>query len=319
MTKLITSVAAMRLVEQGKLSLSDEVAKYLPQAAHITVKTESGAVPARQKMTVKHLISMQGGYNYVAPGDDISEAVRNNPNASTYELAHVLLKRPLEFEPGTRFSYSLCYDVLGAVMEVASGMSLGEFFRKEIFEPLGMTETTFDVNQAVRNRLINEYSWDEENLKVKQLIPATNVYIFTPKYESAGAGLVSSFDDYFKFVTAIINGGTTKDGYRLISKESLDAMCDRYMTDEMLQAYNRYQQWGCGYSFGIRVQLEKDMCPPGMDTGVFEITGAAGSYAHFDLDNNLALLYFQHAIRIPGFSEVVHHEIRDMVYETILK
>lgn len=317
MTKLITSVATMRLVEQGKLSLEDEVSKYLPEAAHITIMSENGPVPAKEKMTVRHLVSMQGGYNYARNIEELEDAITKNPNASTMEIATALLKHPLDYEPGQGFKYSLCYDVLGAVLENASGMHLGEYLRKEIFEPLKMTDTTFRVTQEMRKRFIAEYRYNPETRRIEQMIPETNVFIFTTEYESAGAGLISTFEDYFKFVTTIMNGGVTKDGYQLISRASLDEMTKRTMTDEMLNKYNRYKQWGCGYSFGVRVQLEKEMCPPGMDVGVFEITGAAGSYAHFDLKNELAILYFQHTLGVAEVIENFHHEVRNLVYEEL--
>ena len=317
MTKLITSIAAMRLIEQGKLSLEDEVAKYLPQAEYITVESPEGPVPAKCKMTVKHLLSMQGGYNYNI-GGNLREFVQDNPDATTMEIANVLLKRPLKFEPGTKMAYSLCYDVLGAVIEVASGMSLGEYLENEIFHPLGMKDTTFQATEAVKERLIALYEYNEAQQQMKEIVPISNKFVFSSRYESAGAGLISSFEDYFKLVMAVMNTCKNEEGYCLISDESLKEITKRRMTDEMLKAYNRYRQWGSGYGFGVRVQLEKDMCPPGMDTGVFELTGSAGSYAHFDLKNDIAVLYFQHAIKAE-ILDVVHHTVRDLVYEELNK
>ena len=315
MTKLVTSVATMKLIEQGKLSFEDEVSKYLPEYKDLTVKTEEGIRPVKKKMTVLDLLSMQGGYDYEMA--DLIEAGRRNPQATTRDIIKLLAQRPLNFEPGEGYAYSLCYDVLGAVMEVASGMSLGEYMNKEIFMPLEMHSATMKVTEEVRKHLLPHYSFDAESGTVKEILPIENMFIFTQEYESGGAGIIASFEDYFKFVTAIANGGVVANGYRLLKKESLDEILKRRMTDEMLEEYAKDVPWECNYSFGVRVLMEPVKRMKSIVAGSFELSGAAGSYAHFDIENGLGILYFQHALAIEPIPEIVHHEIRDMVYEAL--
>ncbi|MBQ8816473.1 MAG: beta-lactamase family protein [Lachnospiraceae bacterium] len=317
MSKLVTSVAAMKLVEQGKLSMEDEVSKYLPEYKDLTVKTEDGIVPAKKKMTVLDLLSMQGGYDYEMA--DLIEAGRRNPKMTTRDMIKLLAERPLNFEPGEGYAYSLCYDVLGAVMEVASGMSLGEYMKQEIFTPLEMHSATMKVTEEVRKHLLPHYSFDAESGTVKEILPPDNYFIFTPEYESGGAGIIASFEDYFKFFAAMVNGGIAANGYRLLKKESMDEILKRRMTDKMIREYVRGVPWECHYAFGVRVLMEPVKRMKSIVAGSFELSGAAGSYAHFDMENELGILYFQHALGIEPIPEIAHHDIRDMVYEAIEK
>ena len=317
MTKLVTCVAAMRLVEDGMLSLDDKVSAYLPDFAEMYVQKGKVVTPTTKALTVRHLISMQGGYGYEIDMEDLVYTIRDNPNASTQEIAKALSKRPLKFEPGEGFGYSLCYDILGAVIEVASGKSLGEYFKEKIFTPLEMDNTTFKLTSQMREKLAPFYRYNHELGRPIEMVPASNEYIFTQNYESGGAGLISTFDDYFKFAVTLLNGGVTESGYCLLQKESIAQIHKRCMTDEMLYGYDRYQQWGTGYSFGVRSQVDYSRCPQFMSDENFELTGAAGSCAFWDLKNKLTFVYFQHAVGIKEVSNVVHHKIRDLIYEDI--
>ena len=120
-----------------------------------------------------------------------------------------------------------------------------------------------------------------------------------------------------KFAVTLLNGGVTENGYCLLQKESIDQIHKRCMTDEMLYSYDRYQQWGTGYSFGVRSQVDYTECPQLMSDENFELTGAAGSCAFWDLKNKLTFVYFQHAVGITEVSNVVHHKIRDLIYEGV--
>lgn len=310
MTKLVTSTAAMMLVEEGKMALEDKVSKYLPEFENLTVWKDGKAVKAQKAMTVRHLLSMQGGYDYNVAEKHLQEMIKENPNASTRACIRTFAKRPLFFEPGEGFAYSLCYDVLGAVIEEASGMKLGEYFKKKIFEPLGMYDTGYRITDEVKKHRHLLYEYQEENGKLKEVETTPVRSCFTPEYESGGAGLYATFEDYFKFTMAIMNG-------TLLSEKSLKMMYANGMTHDMLIHYDRYQQWGCSYGFGLRNQEDYTRVPSGMSKDNFEITGAAGAYVFCDLKYGMALQYFQNALGIREVADVVHHAIRDLVYEEI--
>jgi len=318
MTKLVTSVAAMRLVEQKKLFLDDEIEKYLPEYGDMNVKISGGIKKAQNKIKVKHLLSMQGGFNYDINTKEFAEAKEKNPNASTREMVSALAKRPLEFEPGEDFSYSLCYDVLGAVIEVASGMKLGEFYSKEIFEPLGMKSVTFDLKSVEKEKLLPLYKFNPESGKADDISSCGNAYIFTPEYESGGAGLISSFEDYAEFIRTLANGGNAENGYKLLEAESIEEIRKNPMSEKMItETYERYKQWGCTYGFSVRTLQNHSVAPEYVQLGSFELTGAAGSYAVIDIENNVSIVYFQHILDVREVPEIVHHKIRDLVYEEL--
>ena len=317
MTKIITAVAAMRLVEQGKLSLGDNVEKYLPQFSELTVNNGEKIWKAKNKLTVENLLSMQGGFDYNIESEHIKAEILKNPEASTEEMVNAIGKSYLMFEPGDNFSYSLCYDVLGAVIEKASGMKLGEFMKKEIFEPLGMNDTAFDINEVDVEKIVPHYTYNASKNCAEEL-PKSNVYVFSPKYESGGAGLVSTFDDYCKFTETVASGGTSKNGYVLLTKGSIEEITKKRMNDKILSTYFRYPAWGCHYGFSVRVLFDKSKCETPAPVGCFELTGAAGSYAVFDVENNITIVYFQHIKNIEAVPEFIHHKIRDLAYEELL-
>ena len=152
-TKPVTCTAAMRLVEQGKLRLDDPVSKYLPAFANPTVISTQGGdpTPAKNVMTIEHLFTMTGGLNYNS-NTPHAKAAKANPNTSTQELVNAFAKEPLDFEPGTFYRYSLCHDVLAAVVEVVSGMRFSDYMQKYIFDPLGMADTGFRPTDAQKAR-----------------------------------------------------------------------------------------------------------------------------------------------------------------------
>ena len=317
MTKLVTAVAAMRLNEQKKLSLDDNIEKYLPEYADMKVKTADGVKKAHNKIKVRHLLSMQGGFNYDIETEEFSEAIRKNPDASTREMMSALAKRPLEFEAGEEFSYSLCYDVLGAVIEAAAGMKFGEYLKKEIFEPLGMNDTTFDLKSVPEGRMLPLYRFNNEKGEAEDISKDGNVYFFTPEYESGGAGIISTLDDYAEFIRTLANGGTSENGYKLLERESIEEIRKNPMTESMLRSYHRYKQWGCTYGFSVRTLVNHSVSPEYVQLGSFELTGAAGSYAVVDIENNISIVYFQHILDVLEVPETVHHKIRDLVYESL--
>ena len=210
--------AVMQLVEQGKLHLEDELCEYLPEFEHMYVKDTL----AKNKITIEHLMSMRGGFNYDLNAPGIRAVIEKNPNASLADVIKGLATQPLDFEPGTHFEYSLCHDVLGRVIEVVSGMSYGAYMKKHLFEPLGMKHTGYSVEEALPY-LTEQYISDGFPHK-RKAIGAYNQFRLTPAYESGGAGLIATADDYGRFVEAMCNYGVSASGTRILSKESIDTM-----------------------------------------------------------------------------------------------
>ena len=144
MTKVQTMTAVMLLVEQGKLSLEDDIADYLPAYRNIKVKTENGEEKLKWPIRLRHLVSMQSGLDYDLARPGIVRVLKEKgEKASTLEIVNSFAESPLNFQPGTHFCYSLSHDVVAAVIETVSGMSYGDYLRKNIWEPLGFKDTFF--------------------------------------------------------------------------------------------------------------------------------------------------------------------------------
>ena len=217
-SKPLTCTAAMRLVEAGVISLEDEVAKFLPEFGKITVRTETGSRPASGPMRIRHLLTMTSGLEYDLDTPEI-RSLMDSGSGDTVAFMSALAHKPLEFDPGEGYQYSLSHDVLGAVIERASGMRFGEYLRRNLFEPLGMRHTGFRPDEEEAKRFSTLYEASEEALRVTDTSPALRW-----PYESGGGGLFSCTDDYRIFADAMAHKGLAANGYRLLRPETVDDM-----------------------------------------------------------------------------------------------
>lgn len=307
-SKVITCTAVMQLVEQGKLGTEDLLEDYIPSYKEMWVKTEHGLQKAEQKIRISHLLTMTAGLNYDLKSDSITGVLRQNPQATTMELAEAFAKEPLEFEPGSHYRYSLCHDVLAAVTEKVSGMSYGAYLQKHIFDVCEMEHTGFRLNEETRARIASQYAYDEGS-HTARLIEKKNEFILSPVYESGGAGLISCVEDYSRFVTVMANTD------RLLKKETIDRMRKNKLSGE---AYREFQQGkpDCGYGYGVRTGDQRE----GITKGEFGWDGAAGAYALIDPDHQVAIFYATHIRNHAAYLyQSLHPQIRDAVYEALFK
>ena len=202
MTKPLTIACALKLMEEGKLGFTDPVSKYLP------------GWRVHPEATVEHLMSMKGGLDYELKAPEILAC---GPHADTQAIANALANRPLKFVPGTDFQYSLCLDVLAGVIEAASGMKFSEYMSKTLFEPLGMADSSLHLTENQKSRLCAQYQWVEAEKKSVPLGNDNIDYNLTDAYESGGAGLISTAEDYMRFVSAM-----ARDGGGILKKETVD-------------------------------------------------------------------------------------------------
>ena len=315
-TKLITCIAAMRLVEEGKLDIEDPVSKYIPEYANIKVKQPDGTIAdAKNEMKIKHLFTMTGGLTYEMRTPNIMGAT--NINSNSLDLIKALILDPLVFEPGTKYRYSLCHDVLGVVCEVITGMKISEYFSKLIFEPLGLTDIGFHPTEEQKKRFAAMYTYDNATHTAKE-IPCENELNILKNFESAGGGLFSTAKDYLKIVSVMSCGGSTEGGYSILKPETIKLMQTDMLHDvaraDLRSNYNHY-----GYSWGLGCCVHTDpvvsLSPS--PVGEFGWNGAAGSYTFIDTDNKLALFYATHVHKSGYGYRIVHPRIRDLVYEAI--
>ena len=303
-SKPITCTAALQLYEQGKIGLDDPVAKYIPEFAHMKVKTAEGLKEAQNTMTIRHLFTMSSGLNYDLNSPSIMAQKAKDPNSSTLDIVRAIAKEPLEFEPGTHYWYSLSHDVLGAVVEVVSGMSFAEYLQKNIFDVCGMANTYMQYDPALLDRICQQYIYDEQKKAVVPM-PKENPYIITPAYHSGGAGIISCVEDYMKFAQALTN--TEK----LLKRETVNLMRTNQLSGVPLDEFQLGWQ-GYGYGLGVRTNMDGNFSAP----GEFGWDGAAGAYVLMDPDNHIAIFYATHIRNYGGpcIRPNVHEKISDAVY-----
>lgn len=307
-TKAITSVAAMMLYEEGKFLLDEPLSRYIPEFAKPQVLAKFNAadstyttVPAKSEVTIRQLLTHTSGIGYAQIGSLEANAIYAKANLTAgigAESGHLLAtdirklgKLPLMHQPGERWTYGLNTDVLGYLVEVLSGMTLDQFFRTRIFEPLGMNDTYFNVPTAKHNRLVNLYL--EENKRLVKAPPAVKqngtFMVDYPKagttYFSGGAGLSSTVLDYAVFLQMLLNGGEY-NGRRLLSRNTVRMMTMNQIGDIPF-GNNKF-----GLGFGITMERGSSLLPT--PAGVFEWGGAFSTTYWADPQEKLVgILYRQ--------------------------
>ncbi|MBE6556139.1 MAG: beta-lactamase family protein [Ruminococcaceae bacterium] len=317
-TKIATCALALKLVEEGKLSLDDEVAKYLPAYGTLFVRREGDRLSRLQSpMRIWHLFTMTAGLNYDYKTPAIKQLLQD-PHATTLQLANALTEAPLDFEPGTRYKYSLCHDVLGAVIEVASGMRFADYAQKELFDPLGMTSTGFHPSPEQEKRILPLYTFESN---FGRAIPAsygnTNSYRLTDCVDSGGAGIFTTTSDYKEFAATLACGGLAPNGYRFLKKETVEMMKKNYLCDAARGDFSGGRFFGYGWGLGGRVHMEPVYSKALSPVGEFGWDGAANGYLLADTDNEIGI-FFNATVRSCSYGyNVIHPRIRDYVYEAL--
>lgn len=306
-TKVITCTAMMQLVEKGIISLDDEVGKYIPEYKDLMVKTPNGVEKCKTPMTIKHLFTMTSGLDYNLERGGICELREKNPKASTLEMVKTFVQEPLEFEPGAHYSYSLSHDVLAAILEIVTGMSFGEYLKKNIFDVCGMQNTGFEINDHIRSRMCSQYVQCETEEKF-QLTEKKNQFVLTDNYQCGGAGLISCVNDYGRFVANMACGEA------LLKRETIDLMRQKHLGPQAEAEFAEHKL-GYNYGLGVRTNQSMDFSPK----GEFGWDGAAGAYVLIDPDNELGVFFATHMLCCNLYVHTkLHPSIRDAVYDAVL-
>ncbi|MCD7818890.1 MAG: beta-lactamase family protein [Lachnospiraceae bacterium] len=312
-TKIATCVAAMQLIECGKLALSDPVSKYLPEFASLTVRDKEGKChPAKTELTVFHLMTMTGGLDYDLGRPALKEALKlPEEEKTTRNIVAALAADPLLFDPGEHFKYSFCHDVLGAVIEAAAGQRLEKYMQMHIFQPLGMSDTTFCPDSDKIKRMRTQYihtdskgtlaNWNQDN-----------EWRFSVNYDSGGAGLLSTVEDYILLLSALSMGGSTADGRRILKEETIAEMAHPRLNAVQQTDFLTRSAAMKGYSYGLGVRVLVDNKGIDFPLGEFGWDGAAGAYALVDPYRHIAMYYSQHVYNCPIVYQRLHPALRDV-------
>jgi CubicO group peptidase (beta-lactamase class C family) len=305
-TKAIVSVAVMMLFEEGKLLINDPVSKYIPSFKKQTVLDKFNAadttyttVPATRDITVKDLLTHTSGLGYAQIGSKEANAIyaKNNITAglgvtdrSLLEAMTQLGTLPLMHQPGQKWTYGLNNDLLGCLVEVISGMSLYDFFKAKIFEPLGMKDTYFQLPPEKTGRLVNLYTEDSTGRLVKSdgnMLngpTAANYPLLKSTYYSGGAGLSSPIYDYAIFLQMLLNGGEY-NGKRILSRNTVRMMTMNQIGDLVFRGDDKF-------GLGFQIISEKNGNVPAQ-AGTFSWGGAFSTSYWVDPKEKMVMLFYR--------------------------
>jgi CubicO group peptidase (beta-lactamase class C family) len=325
MTKPIVSVAALTLIEDGKLGLGDPVSQYLPELKALKVGVEKPGpdgkptlelVASRRDMTVHDLMRHMSGLTYGVFGNSLvkSEYLKadvrpgsDDINYDNAELVRRVGKLPLAFQPGSTWDYSISTDILGALVEKVSGQTLDVYLQQRILGPLKMNDTAFSVPPQKHARIAEAFAVDPDSKQPVPLLDARK----TPKLLAGGAGLIASADDYARFALMLANGGAL-DGVRIVSRKSVQWMTHDHTDGVRGPAYAPGP--GYGFGLGVAVRLDDGQATIHGSKGDFHWGGYAGTFWWHDPVEKLVAVWM---IQGPGRSRYYRAPMRSAVYSSL--
>ena len=332
-SKVATVTAGVQLLERGLVKLEDPLWAFIPEFRQMYVRESDGTLREAQKdITIGHLFTMTAGFTYDLDSPGFRKArTLTGGKMDTVVAIRCMAEDPLTFEPGAHWQYSLCHDVLAAVIEVASGMKFRDYMQQNIFAPLDMADTVYHHTPDTLRRTAPQYlritrsspEYSEE--EAPRCCPSpegyyrntgkTVAYTLGEEYDSGGAGIITSAAAYTKFLTALANRGLGLTGERILRPESVELLRTNRLNPTQLKDFAWDQYRGCGYGLGVWTMMDPEksgLCCP---VGGFGWSGAAGSTCIIDPDGGLAVFFAQHCLN-PG-EEYYQPLLRDAVYRCL--
>jgi CubicO group peptidase (beta-lactamase class C family) len=331
MTKPITSVALMMLHERAAFALGDPVHKWIPEWEHLRVYRygrypQFAIEPAQRPMTVRDLLTHTSGLSYgIMERSGVDDAYRKlgigDGKGTLADTIEKLSHLPLDFSPGTRWGYSVATDVLGHLIEVISGKRLDEYFRQEIFEPLGMVDTAFTVPADKVARFAANYTRAPDKTLALYDDPGDSPYTRTKTYFSGGAGLVSTASDYLRFAE-MLRGGGALDGVRILGPRTI-----KYMTTNHLPAggdlaglalgssFSETRYEGVGFGLGFYVTLDPVRAQVPSSVGEFGWGGMASTAFWVDPAEEMTVIFMTQLL--PSTIYDFRGQLKSIVYGAI--
>jgi CubicO group peptidase (beta-lactamase class C family) len=324
MSKPITGVAVMMLLEEGRFALDDSVSKFIPCYRDLQVfasETPSGisTVKAEREMTIRDLLRHTSGLTYGGPASAVSRTYQAehvmDPDRTLAQTAEAVCRVPLLYQPGTKWEYSISMDILGRIVEIVSGMPLDEFMQRRIFGPLKMIDTGFFVSDNRLPRLASLYSHTPEK-GLAPVPPARSLDRYRPgrsQLLSGGGGLVSTSADYLRFATMLARGGEL-DGVRLLSPRTVALMTMNQLPKGVEPAPWGGKNGGNGYGFTMSVTTDVAASTGYGSVGDFGWDGAASTFFRVDPKERLVVLVMTQ--RMPTDLEV-QVKAKTLAYQAI--
>lgn len=338
MSKTITSAAAYKLIEQGKLDLAQALKEILPQFANVKVAYETGEVgkplPAQRPILIQDLLNMTSGYGYGAWWDGstygehktselidaLNADVAGKNEITTQDFANRIAEIPLNFEPGTDYQYGYSADILGAVIEKVSEKKFSEFLQENIFNPLKMDDTAFYVPGEKQSRLS----------KIYRALPEEKLEEFTgcnlgvsykmdrpPAFESGGAGLCSTADDFMKFGLMLMNKGLSDNG-RILESATVDFMTSARLREDLQKKFDIKMEHLSGYTYCnlLRIANDPSRCKMLTSKGEFGWDGWLGPYLSVDIPKQVVLVMTMQKVDAGTWD--LTRKIKNIIYSSLL-
>ena len=317
MTKPIVSIGIMMLLEEGHFVLADPVAKFIPEFANQKVGVENNGrldlVPLARPMTVQDLLRHTSGITYDHTGNGLvqqlyQQSQLRNRKISNAEHAALVASLPLKCQPGAEWNYSRSTDILGRIIEVVSGKSLGAFLTERILAPLQMAETAFHTGEENAGRLAEPFPidpWNGDKVALFNMLEK-------PDMESGGGGLVSTTMDYARFCQMLLNGGTL-DGVRIVGRKTLQLMASNHL-DATVKVDSPLMPPGHGFGLGFAVRTHQGMAPFPGSVGEFFWSGMAGTFFWIDPTEDMFAVFMMQG---PGQRQYIRMLLRGLVYAAV--
>jgi CubicO group peptidase (beta-lactamase class C family) len=332
MTKPITSIAYMMLLEEGLTALDDPVARVIPEFEGLQAYAGGGGGapfasqpcgPMRMVDLLRHMSGLTYSFQHRTNVDAAYRDCKLDALRGAYDndgFIQALAAIPLEFDPGTAWNYSVSTDVLGVVVARISGMSLGEFLRTRILEPLGMIDTSFQCPKDKAHRLPDSYVRHPSRKLALNDAGETSAWLTPPRFESGGGGLVSTTADYHRFCTMLVNGGVL-DGVRIVSPKTLQLMTANHLpggadlTQLSKSLFSESANAGVGFGLGFAVNIDpaRNLIPG--TAGEYYWGGMYSTAFFIDPVNRLTMVFMTQLM--PSSSYPIRRELKTLIYSAM--
>ncbi len=329
-TKIITSMAAMCLYEDGMFDLDDPLAQHLPQFDNLRVLKPGATDPAdteslKNQQTIRQLVAHHAGFSYgifaESPVDSLYMAQKIlDPQSTLEEMVDKLSQLPLAYQPGTRWQYSVSADILARLVEIWSGQDFISFLKERIFEPLGMKDTDFYVPENKQSRLATNYVPVDPMDPMKPGLneaPDTMMggYLAPKPFMSGGGGLVSTIIDYSRLIQCLVGKGEL-DGKQILKPETIDIMHSNQLPEGMLVQLPNWYMPDTVFGIGVAIKTQPLAGEPDEAIDEYHWGGLAGTHTWVSPRAGLAALIFTQ--RLPGFWHEFSHEFKRQTYKAVV-
>ncbi len=317
-SKVTLATAAAQLIEKGIIMVNDPLYDYLPEYRHMAVKREDGNIDeAKNPITIGDLLSMTAGFNYgfnQPPIDDVITMTDGVCNTDIF--ARQASKLVLDYEPGTKWKYSMSHDIMGGVISIITGKKYRDYVRENIFEPLDMNNTFFHSTPEILDKMAPMYVFENDiiNIETMDIVKAQQLgkgnighfrevskindsfFSNRAEFDSAGGGIISTVNDYAKLAAALSSGGLGANNNRILSPHAVELMKTNRLNCEQIKNYNWSNLIGYGYGLGVRTHIDKAKSGSIANLGEFGWGGAAGASIIMDTNERLGVFFVQHTL-----------------------